>query len=220
MVFVRLQPRCVWERRYTAEEPTSDREGDQAMAEEKARGAHSARLCVWNQLFHGVPVDLEKLIPEPLCGDVSSPDEQAAYVTLRACTALARSERRVIRWALRVAILYWFSNLGEPHSAARKSLEPKRSAFHLAEAIGTRLTWDEAVAAMKRKPLDLAAYGAVLERIEEEYQRQWDLVFPATRRESIEALRDGLRGNSFARTWCMESGERSSRSPGVRRNVT
>jgi hypothetical protein len=183
------------------------------MAADKVRRGHFARLSAWNRLFHGLPVNPDELDLNLLCGDPSSTDERAAYVTLRACAVLAQSGRQAVRSALRIAILYWFSNIGEHRGAARDPLEPKRTAFHLAEAIGTGLTWDEAVATMKRKPIDFAGYLAVLERVEQEYARQWDLVFPRTERAPISALRGALRDNDYARQWNARRDNHSGRPP-------
>ncbi|MCX6101425.1 MAG: hypothetical protein NTV92_08420 [Candidatus Bipolaricaulota bacterium] len=134
-----------------------------------------------------------------LCGDPASPDERAAYVTLRACAVLSSSSRQAVRCALRIGILYWFSNVGERRGEARAPLEPKRTAFHLGEAIGTGMTWDEAVAAMKRKPIDFSGYLAVLELLEREYARQWDAAFPHTERAPIAPLRGQIQDTEHAR---------------------
>ena len=182
---------------------------DRADGGRQGTARHFARLSAWNRLFHGLPVNPDGLDLNLLCGGPSSTDERAACVTLRACAVLAQSERQAVRSALRIAILYWFSNIGEHRGAAGDPLEPKRTAFHLAEAIGTGLTWDEAVATVKRKPIDFAGNLAVLERVEQEYARQWDLVFPRTERAPISALRD----NDYARQWNARRENHSGRPP-------
>lgn len=168
--------------------------------QERLDRARVERLAVWNQLFHGIPIALGNLDPVTLCGDGDSESERAAYVTLRACVALSGSARQAIRCALRVAILYWFSNVG-PHRDGDALLDAKRSTFHLGEAIGTCLTWDEAMIAMKRKPIDISAYMRLLELIEEEYVRQWGLEFPEREPTSIRALAGNIRDSEHARSW-------------------
>ena len=170
---------------------------------ERILRGHAARLSVWDRLFHGFPVSLDELDPGVLCGAPSSPNECASYVTLRACTALARSERHAVRCALRIAILYWFANIGEHRGDARGPLAPKRTAFHLGEAIGTGLTWDEAVAVMKRKPIDFSAYLWLLEVLEAEYVKQWSATFPGKEPASIDALSGKLREHEYAKRWSL-----------------
>jgi hypothetical protein len=176
-------------------------------AADKIRDGRLARLSLWNQLFHGMPIGADELDPTRLCGDSTSAEECAAYVTLRACVSVSSSSRQAIRCALRVAILYWFSNVGERRGEGRAALEPKRSAFHLGEAIGTGMTWDEAVASMKRKPIDFSAYLRVLEVVQAEYAKEWDKLFPGLPRAPIDALAGEIREVPFARTW--ESGRQS-----------
>jgi len=175
------------------------------MMPERILRGRAARLSLWNRLFHGVPVGVDELNPGVLCEDSSSPDECAAYVTLRACTVLAMSERQAVRYALRIAILYWFSNIGEHRGDARKPLEPKRTAFHLGEAVGTGFTWDEAVATMKRKPIDFSAYLWLLEVLEVEYARQWSVAYPGTEPASIDALSGQLKKNEYAKQWSLSA---------------
>ena len=175
------------------------------MTPERILRGHAARLSVWNRLFHGFPVSFAELDPTVLCGDPSSPNECASYVTLRACTALARSERHAVRCALRIAILYWFANIGERRGDARGPLEPKRTAFHLGEAIGTGLTWDEAVAVMKRKPIDFSAYLWLLEVLEAEYVKQWSATFPGTEAVSIDVLSGKIQEHEHAKHWSLST---------------
>lgn len=188
-------------------------------SEDRIREGRLARLTLWNRLFHGVPVSLDELNLGLLCGDASSPDERAAYAALRASVVLSGSDRKAIRCALRIAILYWFSNIGEHRGEARAPLEPKRTAFHLGEAVGTRLTWDEAVASMHRKPIDFAGYLAVIELLEAEYARQWAAVFPDAPRAPILALRGNIQDTKHAKTWDIlrrRDAESDDRGPGGR----
>jgi hypothetical protein len=158
-----------------------------AMTDEKIGRRQEARLSVWDRLFHGFPVSLDELALDKLCEDVSVRDECAAYVVLRVCTTLSHSARPTVRFALRVAILYWFSNMGRCRGEACRPLRPRSSAFRLGEAIGTGLTWDEAVAAMKRKPIDFSAYLWLLEVLEAEYVREWSATFAGTDRRALRA---------------------------------
>ena len=171
------------------------------MTPERILRGRSARLSLWNRLFHGLPVSPDELDSDTLCGDVSSPDECAAYVTLRACVTLASSARRAVRCALRIAILYWFSNVGERRGEAREPLHPKRTAFHLGEAVGTRLTWDETVALMKRKPIDFSAYLWILGLLETEYGKEWSAVFPGVDRAPIDVLAGKIHESQYAKQW-------------------
>jgi hypothetical protein len=113
------------------------------------------------------------------------------------------SSRQAVRCALRIAILYWFSNLGERRGEGREPLEPKRSAFHLGEAVGTRMTWDEAVAAMKRKPIDFSAYLRLLEIVQDEYVAQWQMVFPGISPAPIDVLAGSIGEDKYARDWTL-----------------
>jgi hypothetical protein len=185
-----------------------------AMTTERTLRGRAARLSLWNRLFRGLPVGLGELDSGVLCGDLSSPDECAAYVTLRACAALAASERQAVRCALRIAILYWFSNIGEHRGDARGPLQPKRRAFHLGEAIGTGLTWDEAVAMMNRKPVDFSAYLWLLEVLETEYAIQWSATFPGTAPAPIDALSGQIQKSEHAKQWSLgpESAPKGDRS--------
>jgi hypothetical protein len=176
------------------------------MTAERVLRGRAARLSLWNRLFHGFPVSSIELDLGVLCGDPASPDERAAYVTLRACVALATSERHAVRCALRIAILYWFANIGEHRGHAREPLAPKRTAFHLGEAIGTGLTWDEAVAVMKRKPIDFSAYLWLLEVLEAEYVREWSATFPGTEPAAIDALSGQIREDEYAKQWSLRTG--------------
>jgi hypothetical protein len=106
---------------------------------------------------------------------------------------------------LRIAILYWFSSLGGHRGHAREPLAPKRTAFHLGEAIGTGLTWDEAVAAMKRKPIDFSAYLWLLELLEAEYVKQWSATFPGMEPASIDALSGQLQKHEYAKHWSLRT---------------
>jgi hypothetical protein len=174
---------------------------DDSMAAEPVRQSHTARLSFWNRLFHGIPVALEELDPEVLCVDKTSSNECASYVVLRACTAISHSGRRAVRAAFRVAILYWFSNLGEAREGARELLQPQSTAFHLGEAIGTSLSWDEAVALLGRKPVDFSAYVLLIENLGAEYARQWESAFPGTPPASIAVLAQPFRDNAYAQQW-------------------
>jgi len=66
---------------------------------------------------------------------------------------------------------------------------------------------------MKRKPIDFAGYLAVLERVEQEYARQWNLVFPGTKAAPISALRGDLRDKDYARQWNARRENHSGRPP-------
>jgi hypothetical protein len=171
------------------------------MTTEKVLRGRAARLSLWNRLFHGFPVHFDELDPGVLCGDQSSPDECAAYVTLRACTVLSNSARHTVRCALRVAILYWFSNIGVRRGEGRAPLQPKRTTFHLGEAIGTGLTWDEAVEVMKRKPIDFSAYLWLLEVLEAEYTKEWAIAFPDAAQAPIDVLSGRIEESEHAKQW-------------------
>jgi hypothetical protein len=177
------------------------------MTADKIRQGHAARLSIWNRLLHGQPVSLDELDLSLLCGDPTSDYERASYVALRACVALSSTGRQGIRCALRIAILYWFSSLQAADGQKRTVPAPKRSSFHLGNAIGARLTWEEAVAAMKRKPIDYSAYISVIEAVEAEYVRQWTAAFPGEKQASIAALRGALWEHPYARRWSAESAE-------------
>ncbi len=171
------------------------------MTAERVRRGRMARLSAWNRLFHGLPVSFEELDAETLCGDPASPDERAAYVALRACAVLCDSSRQSVRTALRVAILYWFSNVGERCGEAQAPLHPRSTTFHLGEAVGTGLAWNETVALMGRKPIDFSAYLWLLEALGKEYAKQWSVTYPGTRPASIEALSGELRESAHAKHW-------------------
>jgi hypothetical protein len=174
-------------------------------AEERILRGRAERLAVWNRLLHSVPVRVQELDFRRLCGTPSLPYEAAACVALRACAELTNSSGRTIQSALRISILYWFSNLSAASEAAREHLRPKCSAFHLQEAVGARLTWDEAVAAMKRQPIDRAAYAWLMDVFQAEYRRQWNALFRGTPTPSIAALSGSLCDDPHARNWCCPS---------------
>lgn len=135
------------------------------------------RLRYWNRLFHGIPVSLGEMDGALRRHVRNAPyEEKRAFILLRTCVRLTQTARPAHVYALRIAILYWFSN-ARSSAAAAAPLNPKRSAFHLAEAMGCRLTWDEAVEKMGRKPIDFSAYQWMLELLEEEYRAQWTEVF-------------------------------------------
>ncbi len=169
--------------------------------QESVLRGRAERLTLWNRLLHGAPVDPAELITERLCGNLASSEERGAYVALRACTSLSMVSSRVVMSGYRIAILYWFSNLGELRESARDHLRPKSTSFHLAEAIGARLTWDEAVEAMERRPIHPAAYLWLLETLQDEYVRQWGALFPSSTPASIAALAGLLHTDRYARRW-------------------
>lgn len=168
---------------------------------EKTREGRAARLSVWNRLFHGIPVSLADLDPETLSGDPDWPEDRASYVFLRACVVVSNFARQGVRYALRPAILYWFSNASEQRDNGRVLLRPTRTAFHLGEAVGTRMNWNEAVAAVGRKPLDYAAYTRVLEIVKVEYLKEWASLFPGMEPASIAPLFSQDRKTRFMRRW-------------------
>lgn len=174
-----------------------------AIDEEAVQQARLARLALWNRLFHGLPVCADQLDIDRLCGDRGSSDECAAAVALKACAALAESTRHSVRWAIRIAILYWFSNLGEFSPPARAQLQPRRSAFHLGEAVGSHLSWGEAVAAMGRQPIEFAAYLWVLERVRAEYDCLWRSTFDGTEPAPIDVLAGRISDSDHARAWSL-----------------
>ncbi len=165
----------------------------------KAGEGGVARLALWNRIFHGIPVAVAELDAARVRGDPERLEDCAAYVLLRACTVVATEARLAVRQTLRIAILYWFSNVGERRGEERASLAPRRNAFHLGEAIGTGMTWDEAVAAMNRKPIDYAAYLRVLEMVHEEYATQWQIQFPGRAPVALASLGVFVREPQVAR---------------------
>jgi hypothetical protein len=168
---------------------------------QRTQAGRLARLTVWNRLFRGVPVRLDELDASLLCGDPDWPEDCASYVMLRASVVVSNSARFPIRRALRVAILYWFSNVADPAGGDPPPLKPRRSSFHLREAIGTRLSWDESVAAMDLKPIDYSAYVRVVEVVQEEYAQQWNSLFPGRAPFSIAPLFDPNRETQLGRPW-------------------
>lgn len=174
-------------------------------AEERILSGRAERLAVWNRLLHSVPVRVQELDFKRMCGDLSLHHEAAACLALRACTELSNTSGRTVQSALRISILYWFSNLSTPSEAAREHVRPKSHAFHLQEAVGARLTWEEAVAAMKRQPIDRAAYDWLVEALQTECRRQWSALFPGTQAPSIAALYGSLCDDPHARSWCCPS---------------
>ena len=168
---------------------------------EKTCEGRVARLSIWNRLFHGIPVSSAELDSESLLGDPDWAEDRGSYVFLRACVAVSNSARQAIRYALRPATLYWVSNASEHRDDSRVLLRPTRTVFHLREAVGTRMTWDEAVAAVGRKPVDYAGYMCVLKIVEEEYLKEWTRLFPAMEPASIAPLSSQDRQTQFARRW-------------------
>lgn len=149
----------------------------QHVADRRAAADCVARLRGWDRLFHGLPVATAEVTDGlRLAPSVTATEAQAAAALL-ACIALAESARPAVVYALRVAILYWFSNLGDFSARARSRLLPRRSGFRLADAAGAWLSWDEAVAVMGRKPTDHAAYLWLLEHVEAHYVAQWTATF-------------------------------------------
>ena len=161
-----------------------------------ADGARVLRLRYWNRLFRGLAVSIRELdrsfddlIRESDC------DERRAFILLRACAGLFNSSRWAIRHALRIAILYWFANV-DVGGTRRRRVPAKSSSFDLSDALGTGLTWDEAVASMGRRPIDFSAYLWMLELLEATYHRHWIEVFgqaPTGDRETMGA--EGAEGH-------------------------
>ncbi|MEW5825877.1 MAG: hypothetical protein AB1778_03515 [Candidatus Bipolaricaulota bacterium] len=174
---------------------------DNLATEERILSGRAERLAAWNRLLHGVPLPLRELDCGRLCGELSSADECAAYGALRACTALYDEAGRHLQSALRISVLYWFSNLGEELPTAREHLRPRCSSFHLAEAVGAHLSWEQAVEAMKRKPIDRAAYDWILEVLRHEHEHQWAVAFGERPCAPIDALSGPLSQNPYARDW-------------------
>lgn len=171
------------------------------MTEANVQQYHLARLSVWNRLFHGQPVTIDELDVETLCGDTTSDNERTAYVVLRACVAITQSARQTMRAAFRVVILYWLSNVGEPRDVVRGPLQPQSTSFHLGEALGARLTWDQAVALMGRKPVDVSAYYWLLDVLRAEYATQWQAVFSGEPATLIKWLSGSIHEADHARGW-------------------
>ena len=169
--------------------------------EEKTREGRGARLSIWNRLFHGIPVSLAELDEESLLGDRDWAEDRGSYAFLRACVEVSNSSRPAIRYALRPAILYWFSNASENPGGSHVLLRPTRTVFHLGDTVRTRTTWDEAVAAVGRKPIDYAAYRRVLEIVEVECRSQWASYFSSMEPVSIAPLFRQERKTRFVRQW-------------------
>jgi hypothetical protein len=139
--------------------------------------ARSLRLRYWNRLFRGLGASIEELDDGlRMWAQRATTEDRRAFILLRACVGLFVSSRWAVRHALRIAILYWFSHLGGEGEQPRRVLA-RSSAFHLSDALGAKLTWDEAVASMRRKPVDFSAYLWILEYVEAAYQRHWEEVF-------------------------------------------
>jgi hypothetical protein len=154
--------------------------------------ARAIRLRYWNRLFRGLPVSSEDLDLALASWARTAPNEERrAFILLRACVGLFSTSRWAVRHALRVAILYWFSNVGTT-VGRRRTVRAKRSSFHLSDALGTGLTWDEAVACMGRKPLDFSAYLWILEVLEASYCKQWSEIYGSPPLEPGERI--GLEG--------------------------
>jgi len=151
--------------------------GLQFVARTQEAGGHVACPGGWDRLFHGLPVAVGDITEGLRLAPSVAASEAQAVAALLACIALAESGRPAVVYALRVAILYWFSNLGDFDAAARSRLLPRRRYFRLADAAGAWLSWDEAIAAMGRKPTDHAAYLWLLERVEAHCAAQWTATF-------------------------------------------
>jgi hypothetical protein len=146
-------------------------------------------------------VALEELNSADLLGDPDWPEDCGSYAMLRAFVVVSNAARAAVRYALRPTILYWVSNVSEQRDGGRMLRRPTGTSFHLGEAIGTKMTWDEAVAAVGRKPVDYAAYTRVLEIVQDEYLGQWASLFPGTEPVSIAPLFSQDRQTKFARQW-------------------
>ena len=174
---------------------------DNADGRQQTEAGRLARLSVWNRLFHGIPVGLADIEAAIHGGDPTWPEDQAAYVWLRACVVVSNTAYPAVRFALRPAILYWFSNARDEREGPHQPAVVRRWNFHLGEAIGTRMTWDEAVAAVHRKPVDYSGYVSVVGTVEREYRKEWEALFPGTRPPSVEPLFNPDRKTKFQRPW-------------------
>ncbi|MBN1859612.1 hypothetical protein JW848_10500 [Candidatus Bipolaricaulota bacterium] len=144
------------------------------------RMCDEARLAYWSQLLRGESFTIEDLDREilPLVRGAGV-DERKAYTLLRACCELASCGSSAVRRNLKVAILYWFSNMGNGEAPSESGDTPLAE-MDLHRIIGMKLSWREAAAAFGANPNDYSAYHRLLSKLKERCDEHWRQQFGLT----------------------------------------
>jgi len=132
-----------------------------------------ARLAYWSRLLRGEFVTVEDLDRDilPLVRGAGV-HEQKAYTLLCACSDLASNGSPSVRRNLKVAILYWFSNMGNGVERAETDETPLAE-MDLHRIVGMKLTWREAAAAFGANPNDYSAYHRLLAKLKDRCDEHW-----------------------------------------------
>ncbi len=103
-------------------------------------------------------------------------EERKAYILLRACCELASTGSSACRRNLRVAILYWFSNMGNGCEHGEQDDTPLADK-DLHRVIGIKLSWREAAAAFGANPNDYSAYHRLLAKLKKTCDDNWKQLY-------------------------------------------
>ena len=131
------------------------------------------RLVYWSHLLRGEFVSIDDLDQDllPMVRGAAA-EERKAYVLLRACCELAGVGSASCRRNLRVAILYWFSNMGNGSEYDKQDDTPLAE-MDLHRVVGMKLSWREAAAAFGANPNDYSAYHRLLAKLKQACDDHW-----------------------------------------------
>ena len=137
------------------------------------RICNDVRLVYWSRLLRGEFVSIDDLDQDllPMVRGAAL-EERKAYILLRACCELACVGSPSCRRNLRVAILYWFSNMGNGSECGREDDTPLAE-MDLHRVVGMKLSWREAAAAFGANPNDYSAYHRLLAKLKEACDDHW-----------------------------------------------
>ena len=140
-----------------------------------ALDARDTRVLLWAELLESGDLSTDEIDRELLqLARGSSTDEKEAFVLLRAAAQLFDSGSDALRRSLRIAIVYWFSQVGSLDEEA----EPETlDLANLSDLQGTHLTWSECARRLGGNPSDYSAYSRTIQKLKDEVLTQWNGLF-------------------------------------------
>ena len=140
-----------------------------------ALDARDTRILLWAELLDSGDLSTDEIDRELLqMARGSSTDEKEAFVLLRAAAHLLGSGSEALRRNLRIALVYWFSQVG---SLDEEVETENLDLANIADLQGTHLTWSECARRLGGNPSDYTAYSRTIQKLRDEVVKQWNGLF-------------------------------------------